>query len=151
MSKNSFLLSLLLITISCNEIENRGNLKELSTFFNAKVVSYEYEDRCGGNADTTFENINVSFSNEWKDYIIVTRSNLVLFSNEVVTNKSTGISKQNFTVRHDKNDGTIVFYIVNDSTSFSIKINYKYRYVKLYKQFDNSIKVRMTNCISIAY
>lgn len=151
MSKNSLVLFVLPTLISCKESKTRVGVT-LSEFFLVKDVAYQYEDNCNNDSLLFVKDMNVSFSNNWNDVLMVRSSDKVVFLDYVVTNRTIGIAQQNFSIPYNENDtGNLIVYVFNSRTQFSIKNNSNYRYVKLFKRFDNSIIVRMSNCTSIVY
>ena len=141
---------MILFITSCNDTNNKIDNKLNSKDFKKINVKPEFENNC--NKNMRINHVNISFSNSWENYIIAKVNNEIIFSDTVVTNKSLGISEKNFTINRGKNDSTIVtFFIMNDKKSFSISIDYKYKNVKLYKNFDSNVIIRMTNCISLIY
>ena len=145
------ILCILLWVMSCKNTPQKSCLNDVErSRFKEVHVKYEYEEDCDYEIKPKPTYVSVSFSNEWNDSIIAVANEKVVFSNFVETNSATGIAKQFFALEKTEVD-ELALYIIGDSTFFTFTIDKRFVQAKLYKKYDGSITVRMSNCITLAY
>jgi hypothetical protein len=125
MSRSS--LVILYLLLSCHDNGPEISIGNISDY---KVEYPVYSEDTSCLSKTFFRNTEVfiSFSNTWNENVVVIKSEQVIFSDSINTNKVAGITYKGFSLKLNSNNrDSIKVYLTDKKITFTIKVTNKYK------------------------